>query len=108
MYFPANNIMLTKTFIVKKKYFWVQTIRAVGFWNLYVSIWNGQKEVELQMVWVLNGIWILVAQPFEILTPGCHFVKKPFENQTIWNPIFKKSGLKMFPDFEWLAFTSPL
>ena len=30
----------------------------------------------------------------------------PFENWTIWHPIFKKSTFKMFPDFEWLDFRS--
>ena len=33
---------------------------------------------------------------------------QPFEKWTIWNPIFKKFGFQMFPDFEWLDFKSPL
>ena len=40
-----------------------------------VWILNGQKEVELQMVGILNGIWNLNAQLFEIRTNGRHFVK---------------------------------
>ena len=43
-----------------------------------VWISNGWKEVELQKVRILNGIWNL-AQPFKIWTNCCHFVK------TIWN-----------------------
>ena len=31
-----------------------------------------------------------------------------FENWTIWNPTFKKSGLQMFPDLEWWDFRSLL
>ena len=31
-----------------------------------------------------------------------------FENQTIWNRTFKKSGFQMFPDFKWSDFRSPL
>ena len=31
-----------------------------------------------------------------------------FENLTIWNPTFKKSGFQMFPNFEWSGFRSPL
>ena len=32
----------------------------------------------------------------------------PFENRTIWNPTFKKSGFHMFPDFKWSDYRSPL
>ena len=79
------------------------------------------------MVWISNGIWNPEAQPFEIRTNGRHFVKnhlksgqkrpdfewliakaRPFENRTIWNPTFKKSGFQMFPDFKWSDFRSPL
>ena len=82
------------------------------------------------MVRILNGIWNLEAQPFEIQTNGCHFVKhhlksrqkcpdfewssfwivgtkaatiakaRPFENWTIWNLTFKKSGFQIFPGFK--------
>ena len=41
---------------------------TVGIWNLDES--GFQREVGLEMVWILNGIW----------TNGCHFVK------TILNP----------------------
>ena len=44
-------------------------------------ILNGQKEVGLQMGWILNGIWNLEAQPFEI--------------RTIWNMTFKKFGFQI-------------
>ena len=33
---------------------------------------------------------------------------RPFENRTIWNQTFKKSGFQMFPDFKWSDFRSPL
>ena len=87
-----------------------------------------KKEVGLKMVWVTNGIWNLEAGPFEILTNGCHFVKnnlksgqkhpdfqrfyfqmvktvavalgRPFENLTIGNSIFVKSGIGMLSGFE--------
>ena len=83
----------------------------------YGLVWilNGWKEVGLQMVWISNGIWNPVAQPYEIWTNGCHFFKnylksrqkcpyfewsgfrmvgtiakaKPFENWTIRNPTFE-------------------
>ena len=57
-----------------------------------VWILNGQKEVGLQIVRILNGIRNPEAQSFEIRTNGCHFEKKPFE---IWT---KR------PDFEWSGF----
>ena len=44
------------------------------------------------MVWILNGILNLEAQPFEIQTNGRHFVKNHL-----------KSGQK-HPDFEWSGF----
>ena len=77
------------------------------------------------MVQISNGIWNPEAQPFEIRTKCCHFFKNhlksgekvlilngqvfqmvgtlalaiakawPFENRTIWNPRFKKSGFQM-------------
>ena len=40
-----------------------------------VWITDGQKEVELQMDWILNAIWNLEAQTFEIQTNDRHFVK---------------------------------
>ena len=33
---------------------------------------------------------------------------RQFENRTIWNPTFKKSGFQMFPDFEWSDIRCPL
>ena len=33
---------------------------------------------------------------------------QPFENRTIWNPIFRKSGFQMFPDYKLSDFRSPL
>ena len=55
-------------------------------------ILNGQKEVGLQIVQILNVIWNLEAQPFEIQTNGRHFIKNHL-----------KSGQKS-PDFEWSGF----
>ena len=83
------------------------------------------------MVLIWNGVCNPEAQQFEIWTNGSHFVIKPleirtkmsgfqmvgtiaiakarqFENWTIRNPTFKKSGFQMFPDFEWSDFRSPL
>ena len=103
-----------------------------------VWILNGQKEVGLQMVRIWKGIWNPLAQPFEIWTSGRHFVNnhlkygqkypnlewssfrmvgtiaiaqakaRPFENPTIWNRTFNKSGCQMFQDFKWSNFRSPL
>ena len=42
-------------------------------WQVWIS--NGQKEVWLQMVWILNGFWNLEAQPFEIWTNGHLFTQ---------------------------------
>ena len=56
----------------------------VGFWMVKKGwVANGPE---------LNGIWNPEAQPFEIQTNGCHFVKKHF-----------KCGQKG-PDFEWSGF----
>ena len=96
-----------------------------------VWILNGRKEVGLQMVQISNLIWNSKAQPFEIRTNGCHFIKnhlksrqkhidfewssfwmvgtiaiaiakaQPFENWTTWHPTFKKSRFQMFQDAEW-------
>ena len=41
-----------------------------------IQILNGQKEACFQMVQKSNGVWNLEAQPFEIWTNGCHFVKQ--------------------------------
>ena len=41
-----------------------------------VWILNGRKEVGLQMVSILNGIWNLEAQPLGIRTNAHHFDKK--------------------------------
>ena len=57
-----------------------------------VWITNGQKEVELQMDWILNAIWNLEAQTFEIQTNDRHFVKNHL-----------KSGQKCL-DFKWSSF----
>ena len=46
-----------------------------------VWISNGQELVELQMVWILNGLRNPEAKPFEIQTIHCYFVKN-----------YKKSG----------------
>ena len=79
-----------------------------------VCILNGPIEVGLQMVWILNGIWHLEAQPFEIWTNSNHCAKnhlksgfwmvgtkaickaQPIENRNIWNPTFKKSRFQCF------------
>ena len=98
-----------------------------GF-QIPTAVWilNGQKEVGLQIVWILNWIWNLEGQPFEMWTNGCHFVKnhlksrqkrtdfkwpgfrmvktkaiaiakaQPFENQPIWNQPLKSPGFKCF------------
>ena len=48
-------------------------------------------------------------KPFEIRTKMSRFgMVQPFENWNISNPIFKKFGLEMFLEFEWLDFRSPL
>ena len=111
------------------KSFWIE-------WGSEIrpSLDYGQKEVGLQMVWISSEIWNWEAQPFEVRTNGCHFVKSNlksgqkrqdfesssyqmvgtiaiawlFEKQTIWNLTSKKSGFKMFQDFEWSDFRSPL
>ena len=59
-----------------------------------VWISNGPKQVGLQMVWILNGIWNPEAQTFEIRTNGRHFVKNhlktgPFEIRPSKSPDFK-------------------
>ena len=44
------------------------------------------------MVWIWNGIWNPEAQPFEIWTNGCHFVKNHLKSR------------QKCPDFEWSGF----
>ena len=57
-----------------------------------VWISTGQKEVGLQMIRILNGIWNPEVQPFEIRTNLSHF----FENHF-------KSG-QLCQDFKWSGF----
>ena len=92
-----------------------------------IKVWilNGQKEVGLQMVLILNGIWNPKPPSFEIQTNGHHLSKtieiwtetfgfwmvrtnlaRTFEKRTIWNPTFKKPGFQMFPYIEWSNFRS--
>ena len=77
-----------------------------------VWISDSQKEAGLQVVWILNGIWNMEAQQFEIRTRGRHFFNnwisngpvfkwlgrrakaQTFEDWTIWNPTFKSSDFK--------------
>ena len=80
---------------------------------------NGQKVVGLQMVQIMNEIWNpnhlrsgqnldkllpFCQNPFEIQTNMPRFqivgtiaedIAPPYENQTTWNLIFKKSGFQM-------------
>ena len=56
-----------------------------------VWILNALKEVGLQMVWILKGIWNPEAQPFEIRTNGCHLVKnhlKSGKTSRFWTVLF--------------------
>ena len=62
-------------------------------WLVWIS--NGQKEVGLQRVWILNGIWNPEAQPFDIWTFGRHFVKNHLKS---WQNIWISNGLV----FKWL------
>ena len=39
---------------------------------------------------------------------GLFLLARTFENRNIQNPTFKKSGFRMFPDFEGSVFGSPL
>ena len=56
-----------------------------------VWVLNGPKEIGLQMVWIVNGIWNPEAQPFEIRSNGRHFVKNHLKSK------------QKRPDFEWLG-----
>ena len=68
----------------------IQTFQLKNFWGFIIQVYsdlksgllwilNSRKEVGLQMVQILKGIWNREAQPIKILTNGCHFVKH------IWN-----------------------
>ena len=62
-----------------------------------LAIWNQDKSPPFcQKTHLKSGFWMsgTIAKDKAIA--------RPFENQTIWYPIFKKSGFKMFLDFEWL------
>ena len=63
-----------------------------------VRILNGRKEVGLQMVRILNGIWNKEAQPFEIRTKG----RLWFCQKTILN-LDKIVRILNGPVFEWLG-----
>ena len=49
--------------------------------SVLVWILNGQKEVGLQIVPILNGIWNMETQPFEIFIIGHHFVKNHLKSR---------------------------
>ena len=53
----------------------------------HVQVLNGQKEVGLLTVWILNGIWNPELQPFENQSNAHHLVF------TIWNPDYLKQIL---------------
>ena len=55
-------------------------------------IWTDPKEVDLQIVQILNGIWNLEAQPFKIWTSGPHYVRNHLK---FWQKLkfFKRLGL---------------
>ena len=104
---------------VKQAMTWIQWESEI--WTSLDFIWS-KKEFGLQMVWDLKSgslnIWNLnkwqpfCQKPFEILTKisECQMVgfwmvgtiavakakAQPFENQTFWNPILKKSGFQIF------------
>ena len=61
--------------ITDKSENWIVTVYSGDLKCELVCILNGQKEVGLQMVWISNGIRNPEAQPFEILTNGCHLKK---------------------------------
>ena len=44
---------------------------------------NGQKEVDLQMVRILNGICYLEAKTIKIWTNGRHFVKNHLKSRSL-------------------------
>ena len=74
---------------------WMSSIQIISVqWELksrLIWIFNGQKKVGLKIVWISNRIWNQEAQPFEIITNDCHFVKNHL-----------KSGQKRL-DFELLG-----
>ena len=106
---------------------------TVGIWNLSKS---GFCMVKKRLGCKWSGLWIgseiwnsnhlksgkwrpFCQKPFEIQTltdfkwSGFQMVGAigkawPFENCTIWNQTFKKSGFQMFPYFKWLDFRFPL
>ena len=59
---------------------------------------SGQKHPDFE--W--SGLWMVWTLALAIDKA------RPFENRTIWNSTFKKSGFQMFPDLEWSDFRSPL
>ena len=56
---------------------------------VYNHLKSGQKCLDLEWASFLMVGTIAIAKA------------QPFENRTIWNLIFKKSGFQMRPDFEW-------
>ena len=72
----AGEILITDNFvsIIPQNPIYSGDLKSRLVWIL-----NGQEEIGLQMVQILNGIWDPEAQPFEIQTNGCHFVKNHFE-----------------------------
>ena len=61
-----------------------------------VQILNGQKEIGLQTVWILNRIWNPEAWPFEICT------KATILSETIWN-LDRNVQILNGLVFEWLG-----
>ena len=83
-------------FIRRWNCFWASLLRKsiykIDLKSGLVWILSGQKEVGLQIVWILSGIWNLEAQPYEIISTWHHFVKNHL-----------KFGQK-YPDYDWSRF----
>ena len=67
---PLFEVFSLVHFVNNPAYVYSGDLKSVLLWIL-----NGQKEVELQMVCILNGICNPEAQQFEIRTTGSQFVK---------------------------------
>ena len=97
--FEYRKHLNTQPFEVSISNGWV--LKSMGYVlnRPFKTIWNLDKNVR-----ILNGpvFWIVGTKAIAIAKA------LPFENLTIWNPTFKKSGFQMFPNFKWSDFRSPL
>ena len=95
-WYGANLVQCGSEILTPK--FWMVKKRLVWKWYRFLIA----SEIQSPTIWKPDKWPPFCQKPLEIWTKGQDFERpsfhmictlaQPFENQTIWNPIFKKSG----------------